>query len=177
MCPGLAEPNNPLACISADMCVKFCDNMPSVSTPPQWVSTEFSSRLFGDQFSSWDTYSAMRQIVVWTSCSLGCMRYNNKQTRLTALPGWAGTRKVVSGSGISWAICKSAPRSRQITMPAPHHLVFLPARCPSYHPTNSIKALKAMRELWTSCSLGFLHDVDRTTHCLGPNFNPVKGQV
>jgi len=30
----------------------------------------------------------------------------------------------VSGSGISWAICKSAPRSRQITMPAPHHSLF-----------------------------------------------------
>jgi len=56
-------------------------------------------------------------------------------TRLTALcpglPGRAGTRKVnqsgfyskqetVSGSAISWAICKSAPRSRQITTPAPH---------------------------------------------------------
>ena len=51
-------------------------------------------------------------------------------TRLTALflrlPRWAGTRKVkpiwillkqetVSGSGISWAICKSAPCSRQTT--------------------------------------------------------------
>ena len=60
-------------------------------------------------------------------------------TRLTAifpgLPGWAGTIKVkaiwislkqetVSDSGISWAICKSAPRSRQITTPAPHHSVF-----------------------------------------------------
>jgi len=30
----------------------------------------------------------------------------------------------VSGSGISWAICKSAPRSRQITTPATHHSVF-----------------------------------------------------
>ena len=51
------------------------------------------------------------------------------------LPGWAGTRKVkpiwillkqetVSGSGISWAICKSATRSRQITTPAFHHSVF-----------------------------------------------------
>ena len=49
------------------------------------------------------------------------------------LPKWAGTRKVkpiwillkqktVSGTGISWAICKSAPRSRQITTPAPHHM-------------------------------------------------------
>ena len=51
------------------------------------------------------------------------------------LPGSAGTRDIkpvwislkqetVSGSGISWAICKSAPRSRQITTPAPHHSVF-----------------------------------------------------
>jgi len=75
--------------------------------------------------------------------------------RLTALclglPRWASTRKVktnldfiesttVSGSGISWAICKSAPCSRQITMPAPHHSSFLQAGCPS---TNSVKALKA----------------------------------
>ena len=58
-------------------------------------------------------------------------------TRLTALcsglPGRAGTRKTkpiwillkqetVSGSGISWAVCKSAPR--QITTPATHHSVF-----------------------------------------------------
>ena len=51
------------------------------------------------------------------------------------LPRWAGTRKVkpiwnlgkqetASGSGKSWAICKSAPRSRQITTPTPHHSVF-----------------------------------------------------
>ena len=72
-------------------------------------------------------------------------------TRLTALiprlPRWASTRKVkpiwillkqetVSGSGISWAICKSAPRSRQKTKPAPHHSVFLQAGCPSCRPTN-----------------------------------------
>ena len=34
------------------------------------------------------------------------------------------TGATVSGSGISWAICKSAPRSRQITTPAPHPLFF-----------------------------------------------------
>jgi len=28
--------------------------------------------------------------------------------------------ETVSGSGVSWAICKSAPLSRQITTPAPH---------------------------------------------------------
>ena len=52
-------------------------------------------------------------------------------------------QETVSGSGISWAVCKSAPRSRQITMPAPHHSVFLQAGCPSCRPTNSVKALKA----------------------------------
>ena len=52
-------------------------------------------------------------------------------------------QEAVSGSGISWALYKSAPRSRQITMPAPHHLIFLQAGRPSCHPTNSVKALKA----------------------------------
>jgi len=54
---------------------------------------------------------------------------------LSGTTRWAGTRKVkpiwilleqetVSSNGISWAICKSAPRSRQITTPVPHHSVF-----------------------------------------------------
>ena len=74
-------------------------------------------------------------------------------TRLTALcpgpPGWAGIRKVkpiwilleqetVSGSGISWAIWKSASRSRQITTPVPHHSVFYrPDALPATQPTAS----------------------------------------
>ena len=33
-------------------------------------------------------------------------------------------RDTVSGSSISWAICKSAPRIRQTSTPAPHHSVF-----------------------------------------------------
>jgi len=33
-------------------------------------------------------------------------------------------QEIVSGSVISWAICKSAPRLRQITVPAPHQSVF-----------------------------------------------------
>ena len=77
------------------------------------------------------------------------------------VPRWAGTRKVkqlwillkqetVSGSGISWAVCKSAPRSRQITTPAAHHSVFLQAGCPSCHPTNRVKALKRVANLHMS---------------------------
>ena len=65
------------------------------------------------------------------------------------LPRWAGTRKVkpicifvkqetVSGSGISWAICKSAPRSRMITTPTPHRSVFYrPDALPAAQPTAS----------------------------------------
>ena len=80
--------------------------------------------------------------------------HTHTHTRLTALfpglPWWAGTRKVkpiwillkqetVSGSDISWAICKqSAHRSRQITTPAPHHSVFYrPDALPAAQPTAS----------------------------------------
>ena len=85
-----------------------------------------------------------------------CVNVQHKQetnTRLTAFcPGlsrWAGTRKIkpicmllkqetASGSGIIWAICKSAPRSRQITMPAPHRSVcYRPDALPATQPTAS----------------------------------------
>jgi len=99
--------------------------------------------------------------------------YIHTHTRLMALcpglPGWAGTRKVkpiwillkqetVSGSGFSWDICKSAPRSRQTTMPAhqaaPHRSVFFQAGCPSCRSTNSVKALKAVA-YYILCTLEF----------------------
>ena len=45
-------------------------------------------------------------------------------------------QETVSGSGISWAICMSAPRSRQITTPVPHHSVFYrPDALPAAQPT------------------------------------------
>ena len=44
----------------------------------------------------------------------------------------------MSGSGISWDICKSATCSRQITMPVPHHSVFYrPDALPATQPTAS----------------------------------------
>ena len=79
--------------------------------------------------------------------------YTRLTTLFPGLPRWAGTRKVkpiwillkqetVSGSGISWDICKSATHSRQITTPA-SHTHFLQAGCASCRPTNSVNALKA----------------------------------
>ena len=87
-----------------------------------------------------------------------CYKAINTHTRLTALcpvlPGWASTRKVepiwillkqetASGSGIGWAICKSAPRSRLDNHSCTPPLSFLQAGCPSRRPTNSVEALKA----------------------------------
>jgi len=98
--------------------------------------------------------------ICWLWCTLQQQKYRqvrtnhtHTHTRLMALclglPGWVGTRKVkpvwislkqetVSGSGISWAVYKSAPRSRQITTPAPHHSVFYrPDALPATQPTAS----------------------------------------
>jgi len=48
-------------------------------------------------------------------------------------------QETVSGSGISWAVCKSAPRSRQVTKPAPHHSVFYrPDALPAAQPTGNL---------------------------------------
>jgi len=88
-------------------------------------------------------------------------REHHTHSRLTAiflgLPRWAGTRKAkpiwillkqetVSGSGISWNICKSAPHSRQITTPEPHHSVFyrpdaLPVAQPTGRASGSISTI------------------------------------
>ena len=76
--------------------------------------------------------------------SIGDTREYNNSTRLTilcpGLPWWAGTWKVksiwillkqetVSGSMNSWAICKPAPCSRQITTPAPQHIDYTVVCC------------------------------------------------
>jgi len=93
------------------------------------------------------------------------LTHTHTHTRLTApfpgLPGWAGTRKVkpiwtllkqetVSDSGISWAICKSAPRSRQITMPIPHHSVFT-GRMPFLPPNQQRQSTEGNSRPYIHC--------------------------
>ena len=90
--------------------------------------------------------------------------YRHTHIRLMALflglPGWAGTRKVkpicillkqetVSGSGISWAICKSAPSSRPITTPTPHHSVFT-GRMPFLPPNQQRQSTEGNYKLQTT---------------------------
>jgi len=60
-------------------------------------------------------------------------QYQKGKTNLDLLE-----QETVSGSGISWAICKSASHRRQITMPASHHSVFYrPDVLPAAQPTAS----------------------------------------
>jgi len=54
-------------------------------------------------------------------------------------------RETVSGSGISWAMCKSAPRSRQISTPALYTTQFLQTGRHYCRPTNSVKAMKVSK--------------------------------
>jgi len=105
----------------------------------------------------------------------------NTNTCLTALfpglPRWAGTRKVkpiwillkqmtVSGSGINWAICKSANCSRQTTTPALHHSVFYrPDALPAAQPTAS----KHWRQM------GVLQNAQKSIFRLGSALDPRWG--
>ena len=103
-------------------------------------------------------------------------------TRLTALcprlPRWDGTTKVkpiwilleqdtVSGSGISWAICKSAPRSRQIARPAPQYSDALPAAQPT--------VLKHWRHIINL--LSFLHNWNQTSVAYPPTGSRPKEEM
>ena len=91
-------------------------------------------------------------VCLWTfTATSGLVTHTH--THLTALfpglPRWVSTRKVkpiwillkqetVSGSGIGWAVCKSAPCCRQITTPASHYSVFYrPDALPAVQPTAS----------------------------------------
>jgi len=80
-----------------------------------------------------------------SQCNFSSWKEDNTQnnTPLTALfrdyPAGFYWTKRVGGSGINWAICKSAPCPRQIHVAT---LNLLQAGCRSCHPTNSVKALK-----------------------------------
>jgi len=79
----------------------------------------------------------------WTlSGTTRVSQYQKGKTNLDLLE-----QETVSGSGISWAICKSAARLRQITMPASQHSVFyMPDALPAAQPTAS----KQWRQSYTT---------------------------
>ena len=94
----------------------------------------------------WMSLNLLR-LLFWRQVSGASHTHTHLTALFPGLPRWAGTRKVepicsllkqetVSGSGISWAICKSAPHSRLITTPATHHSNFsgqMPFLPPNQH--------------------------------------------
>ena len=74
----------------------------------------------------------------------------------------------MSGSGISWAICKSAPRSRQITTPAPHHPTtqFFTGRMPFLPPNQQHQSTEGT---WLPLSndISSWHGTEQQTRCSG----------
>jgi len=103
-----------------------------VYLPNNWCSTEHFEHRVTECLKTWQCWGIVREKSGQEMFAWNTHTFNGI---CPELPGWAGTRKVnpiwillnqdtVSGSGISWAICKSASRSRQITIPAPHHSVF-----------------------------------------------------
>ena len=69
--------------------------------------------------------------------------YNTRKVK----PIWILLKQAtVSGSGISWAICKSASRSRQITMPVPHHSFFT-GRMPFLPPNQQLQSTEGSKSV------------------------------
>ena len=65
----------------------------------------------------------------------------------------------MSGSGISWDICKSAPHSRQITMPAPHRSVFF------YRPDALSAAQPTVSKHWRHMRYCSQHETVSSVNC------------
>jgi len=91
------------------------------------TATDFSIHTITGKVTWPPTLEALQASTLFTSCAVKLSKYNYLNTHTFRS---AGTRKVKpiwillkqeTVSGINWAICKSAPRSRQITTPAPHH--------------------------------------------------------
>jgi len=78
----------------------------------------------------------------------GCPGTTRTCTHLTVPERILLKQETVSGSGISWAICKSVPRCRQITTPAPHHSVFT-GRMPFLSPNQQRQSTEGTKfRLW-----------------------------
>jgi len=77
--------------------------------------------------------------------------YQKSKTSLDLLE-----QEIMSGSGISWVICKSAPSCRQITMPAPHHSVFI-SRMPFLPPNQQHQSTEGT---WMDYWWIFFHVLD-----------------
>jgi len=130
-------------CIGIVSCGQlFCGNMCSAKAlqlSVAWDKAGFCRQNYflfciDDLITEWRTLSVSFGIYIGSTffgCLLVCWWHTHTHTHPFNSP-FSGTTRVgrylkqetVSGSGIRWAVCKSAPHSRQITMPAPHHIIW-----------------------------------------------------
>jgi len=83
---------------------------------------------------SWFTNVTDGQMTCDSKTTLCTVVHHAVKTNLDLLQ-----QEIVSGSGISWAICKSAPWARHITTPASHHSGFYKLDAlPAAQPTDLI---------------------------------------
>ena len=132
-----------------------------------------------------------------TSMTTHTHTHTHIQTYLTEFfpgqPRYVGTRKVNHSGfywriemmgwqcGISWTICKSfAPRSRQITMPVPHHSSFFTGWMP-FLPSNqqrqSTEGIKTLLSVIKSTILTFPSDSCSHHHALVISISSVKHTI
>ena len=116
--------NRPHLCTQSTLCGLIIISKSLVSN----TGNEDKSVIYWQKHSSNLENAKQFTLRVYTQlCYIHTHLFNGPFPRL---PRWAGTRKVkpigillkqetVSGSVISWAVCKSAPHSRQKTMLAP----------------------------------------------------------
>ena len=154
--PNQQRQNTDGCCQSTEECTKVILNSTKILRTLNFINI----------FLFWMIYLCYRELklISYFNCYVSVCHKNyvwlthtHTHTHLTALfpgsPGWAGTRKVkpiwillkqetVSGSGISWAICKSAPRSRQTTTPATHR--FFTGRMPFLLPNQQRQSTEGM---------------------------------
>ena len=62
-------------------------------------------------------------------------------------------QETVSGSGISWAICKSAPHSRQIATPATHYSRSFTGQMPFLPPNQQRQSTEGMCRAVLQCNI------------------------
>ena len=159
---------------ASDYHMYMCAATPSNILLMQWYDPLNKFMLLG--VSAWFVAKVHTYIQTYIhpfNCPLsGTTRVNRYQRGKTI---WILLKQeAVSGSGISWAVCKSAPCSRQTTTPAPRHsVIYRPHALLAAQPNQQRQSTEGqhyqcrwvrniIRQVTNSASVKWQHDHDNT---------------
>jgi len=125
-----------------------------LSAKPVLLSLQLMSTNLGAYITGWACNDSNFKASIWDCIRVLGYSYSEHRHTHTQVSGIRKVKPVwillmqetVSGSDISRAICKSAPQTDNHTSTSP--LSFLQSGCPSCHPANSMKALKAIYRMY-----------------------------